>query len=111
MGESAFLGEFELMLLLTILHLGEQAYGVPLTRELTLRRGREIAVGSVYAALGRLESKGFVASYLGEATPERGGRAKRFFRVTGEGLRALRETRRILSGLWSSLPSRGEEFA
>jgi PadR family transcriptional regulator PadR len=78
MGEHSFLGEFELMVLLTILHLGDEACGVPLSRELALRRGRETSVGSVYAALDRLETKGLVVSRLGESTPERGGRAKRY---------------------------------
>jgi PadR family transcriptional regulator, regulatory protein PadR len=111
MGEHTYLGEFELTLLLTILRLGDEAYGVPLSRELAQQRGRDVSVGSVYAALDRLEAKGFVASYLGESTPERGGRAKRYFRVTRQGLRAVHETRRILTKLWQSLPSLGKERA
>jgi PadR family transcriptional regulator PadR len=110
MGEHSYLGEFELMLLLTIIRLADDAYGVPLARELSLQRGREVAVGSVYAALDRLETKGFVASRLGESTPERGGRAKRYFHVTEQGLRSAHETRRVLSRLWQSLPSLGEEL-
>jgi len=110
MGEHSYLGEFELMLLLTIVRLAEDAYGVPLARELGLQRGREVAVGSVYAALDRLETKGLVASRLGESTPERGGRAKRYFHVTEQGLRTVHETRRVLSRLWQSLPSLGEEL-
>jgi PadR family transcriptional regulator PadR len=107
----SYLGEFELMVLLTIIHLGDDAYGVPLSRELAIRRGRDVSVGSVYAALDRLEAKGFVASYLGESTPERGGRAKRYFRVTQQGLRSAHATRNVLSKLWKSLPSPGEERA
>jgi DNA-binding PadR family transcriptional regulator len=110
MGEHTYLGEFELMVLLTIIRLGDQAYGVPLSRELALNRGREISVGSVYAALDRLETKGLVASHLGESTPERGGRAKRYFHVTGQGLRAVHQTRKVLSKLWRSLPSLEEEL-
>ncbi len=110
MGEHSYLGEFELMLLLTIVRLAEDAYGVPLARELGLQRGREVAVGSVYAALDRLETKGLVTSRLGESTPERGGRAKRYFHVTEQGLRTVHETRRVLSRLWQSLPSLGEEL-
>jgi PadR family transcriptional regulator, regulatory protein PadR len=110
MREQNYLGEFELMVLLTIIQLGDDAYGVPLSRELTIRRGREVSVGSVYAALDRLEVKGFVASHLGESTPERGGRAKRYFRVTGEGLRTAHETRSVLSKLWQALPPFGEEL-
>jgi DNA-binding PadR family transcriptional regulator len=105
MSEHSYLGEFELMLLLTIIRLGDEAYGVPLSRDLAKRRGREISVGSVYAALDRLETKGLVTSSLGESTPERGGRAKRYFRVTRQGLRAVHETRKVLTKLWQSLPS------
>jgi PadR family transcriptional regulator, regulatory protein PadR len=105
MADHNYLGEFELMLLLTIIRLGDEAYGVPLSRELTLQRGRDVAIGSVYAALDRLETKGLVTSTLGESTPERGGRAKRYFRVTRNGLRTIHETRTVLSKLWKSLPS------
>jgi PadR family transcriptional regulator PadR len=111
MREPNYLGELELMLLLTILRLGDQAYGVPLARELAAMRGREVAVGSVYAALDRLELKSLIASALGEATPERGGRAKRYFRLTKQGLRAVHETRSVLNKLWKSLPPIGEELA
>ncbi len=111
MREHSYLGEFELMLLLTILRLGEEAYGVPLARGLTTVRGGEVALGSVYAALDRLEMKGLVTSRLGEATPERGGRAKRYFRVTEEGLRSIHATRKVLTSLWRTLPSLGKEPA
>ena len=105
MREHSYLGEFELILLLTILRMGDDAYGVPLTRELSVVRGRDVAVGSVYAALDRLELKGLIASSLGESSPERGGRAKRYFRVTVEGIRSMEETRRVLTGLWKALRS------
>jgi PadR family transcriptional regulator, regulatory protein PadR len=111
MREHNYLGEFELMLLLTLIHLGDDAYGVPLSKELALQRGRDVSVGSVYAALDRLELKGLVASSLGDSTPERGGRAKRYFRVTRQGLRSVHETRKVLNKLWKSLPSAGEDFA
>jgi PadR family transcriptional regulator, regulatory protein PadR len=104
MTERAYLGEFELMILLTVIHLGDEAYGVPISRELEKQRGRDVSVGSVYAALDRLEGKGLVASSLGDPTPERGGKAKRYFRVTKEGLRQVHETRRVLSKLWQALP-------
>ena len=111
MKKHEYLGEFELMVLLTIIRLGDDAYGVPLSRELAIIRGREVSVGGVYAALDRLEAKGLVASSLGESTPERGGRAKRYFRVTEQGIRSAHATRRLLSNLWKSLPSSGEELA
>jgi DNA-binding PadR family transcriptional regulator len=104
MAERSYLGEFELMILLAVIHLGEEAYGVPISRELERHRGRDVSVGSVYAALERLEGKGLVASSLGDPTPERGGKAKRFFRITKQGLRQVHETRRVLSKLWQTLP-------
>ena len=72
MAERGYLGEFELMILLAVLNLGDEAYGVPISRELEAHRGRDVSVGSVYAALERLETKGLVASSLGDPTPERG---------------------------------------
>lgn len=104
MAERSYLGEFELMILLAVIHLGEDAYGVPISRELEKHRGREVSVGSVYAALERLESKGLITSSLGDPTPERGGKAKRFFRITKVGLRQVHETRRVLAKLWKNLP-------
>jgi DNA-binding PadR family transcriptional regulator len=109
MTERSYLGEFELMILLAVIHLAEDAYGVPISRELEKHRGRDVSVGSVYAALERLEAKGLVASSLGDPTPERGGKAKRYFRVTREGLRQVHETRRVLSKLWRILPDAKEE--
>ena len=109
--ERGYLGEFELMILLTVIHLGEEAYGVPISREIEKRRGRGVSVGSVYAALERLEQKRLVASELGDPTPERGGKAKRYFRVTKEGLRQVHKTRQVLSGLWRKLPVLKEERA
>jgi PadR family transcriptional regulator, regulatory protein PadR len=99
-----YLGEFELMLLLAVIQLGDEAYGVPISRELEAHRRRDVSVGSVYSALERLEAKGLVESSLGDPTPERGGKAKRYFRITKEGLRQVQETRRVLTGLWKALP-------
>ena len=103
MTERGYLGEFELMILLAVIHLGDEAYGVPISRELEIHRGRDVSVGSVYAALERLEAKGLVSSSLGDPTPERGGKAKRYFRITKAGLRQVHETRRVLSRLWKTL--------
>ena len=108
MTDRSYLGEFELMILLAVIHLGEEAYGVPISRELEMQRERDVSVGSVYAALERMEGKGLVSSSLGNPTPERGGKAKRFFRVTKEGLRQVHETRRVLTRLWRSLPEMKE---
>src|SRR5271169_5135181 len=106
MTERSYLGEFELTILLAVIHLGDEAYGVPISRELEAHRGRDVSVGSVYAALERLEGKGLVASSLGDPTPERGGKAKRYFRVTREGLRQVHDTRRVLKQMWRTLPER-----
>jgi PadR family transcriptional regulator PadR len=107
-----YLGNFELMVMLALLRLGEDAsYGVPILREIEETGGREVALGSVYATLGRLEEKGLVSSKLGEPTPERGGRAKRYFRVTLQGLREVCETKRALKKLWQGLPQLQEGAA
>ena len=98
------IGNFELMVMLALIRLGDNAYGVPISQEIEKRSGRGVAIGSVYAALERLESKGLVASELGEVTAERGGRAKRYFHVTGKGLKEVRETKRALTKLWQALP-------
>jgi DNA-binding PadR family transcriptional regulator len=111
MADRSYFGEFELMILLAVLRLGDEAYGVPISRELEAHRGREVSVGSVYAALERLEAKTLVSSSLGDPTPERGGKAKRYFRVTREGLRQVQETRRVLTKLWRELPQlKGERI-
>ncbi len=98
------LGDFELMVMLALLRLGDDAYGVPISREIELQSGHEVALGSVYATLERLEAKGLVSSHLGKPTAERGGKAKRYFRVTSNGLRKTRETRQALMKLWRGLP-------
>lgn len=104
MRKRVHLGPFELMAMLALMRLGEDAYGVPIFREIEKQCGREIALGSVYAALERLEEKGFVISELGESTPERGGKAKKYFHITAKGLREVRETQRALKNLWHGLP-------
>jgi len=97
-------GEWELMVILALMRLGDDAYGVPICREIEEQTGREVAVGSVYATLDRLVEKGFVSSELGEPTAERGGRAKRYFRITPPGVREVRKTQRALMNLWNGLP-------
>jgi PadR family transcriptional regulator, regulatory protein PadR len=104
MPKSRYLGAMELMVLTTLVRLVDDAYGVPISKELLNIAGREVALGSVYAALDRLEQKGFVTSMLGDPTPERGGRAKRYFRVTRAGLKALKMTRTALTNLWRGVP-------
>lgn len=104
MTQRSYLGEMELMVLLAIVRLGDGAYGVPISKELLLIAKREVSAGSIYAALERLESKGFVSSSLGESTPERGGRAKRYFCATASGLRAIKTTHKALTALWNGIP-------
>ena len=104
MGEREYLGEFELTVILALLRVGDDAYGVPIAREIEDTCGREVKIASVYAALERLERKGFVNSRIGRATPERGGRAKRYFHVTALGLRQVRKTQKSLVRLWRGIP-------
>ena len=101
------LGEFEHIVLLAVLRLAGDAYGVPIRREITLRTRRELTVGSLYSTLDRLESKGLLRSRTGDPTPERGGRSKRYFRVTAAGLRMLRESRQVINAMWEGLEAYG----
>ena len=103
MSKTCCLGEFELQVMLTVIRLGEDAYGVPISRVIEERTGRDVAFATVYSTLERLQKKGLVCSDLGDPTPERGGRAKRYFRVTKAGLQVVRETKRNLIGLWQGL--------
>lgn len=98
------LTDFELMILLAILRVGDDAYGVRIARELEETAGRSAQLAAIYAALDRMESRGLVGSSLGDPTPERGGRAKRLFRVTPKGLDQTKDTQQALTALWSSLP-------
>jgi PadR family transcriptional regulator PadR len=95
------------MILLAVIRLGDEAYGVSISRELVQAAGRDVALGSVYAALERLDEKGLVASFLGDPTPARGGRAKKFFRATSKGIREAKLTQRALINLWSGIPQLG----
>ena len=103
------LTDFELMILLAILRVGDEAYGVQIAREIEATGGRRVLLGAAYAALGRLERTGLVASTVGAPTPERGGRAKRFFRVTPRGVRAVRNTQQALVALWRDVPQLKEK--
>jgi PadR family transcriptional regulator PadR len=110
MRKGEYLGNFDLMLLLALLRLGENAYGVTIARELEEQTDREVVIASVYATLERLQDRGLVTSSLGDSSPERGGRAKRYFRITGLGIREVRDARRSLMNLWKGLPElKGEK--
>lgn len=98
-------GEFERLVMLAILHLGEGAYGASILEELEQRTGRGTASGAVYVALKRLEQKGFISSRLGEPTPERGGRAKRLVRLEARGIEELRQAHADWSHMTEGLDS------
>ena len=97
------LGEFEQMVLLAILHLGEDVYGVPIVDEIARRTGRDVAPAAVYITLRRLEEKRMVESWMGASTGERGGKARRHVRVTRAGLDSLRASRKALDSMWRGL--------
>lgn len=99
-----YLTDFELMLLLAIMRVGDEAYGVPIAREIEALGERTVMIAAVYAGLDRLEANGFVSSSLGSSTPERGGRAKRYFLVTPTGMKAVRQAKRAFTQLWSGIP-------
>jgi DNA-binding PadR family transcriptional regulator len=97
------LGEFEQMVLLAILHVKGEAYGVPIVEEIERRTGRTVSRAAVYVTLRRLEGRGLVASWMGEPTGERGGKARRCVRVEPEGLELLRASRRAMERMWDDL--------
>lgn len=99
------LGTFEQIVLLAVLRQGDDAYGRAILREVeeAVSGSRTIAAGAVYSTLDRLEAKKLLSSKLKEGTPERGGRKRRFYRVTANGYRALNEARSTLESLWNSI--------
>src|SRR5882672_8725081 len=99
MTQRDYLGEFEHMIVLALLRLEDRAYGVTVRQEIEFRTKREVSIGAVYATLDRLETKGYVKSHRGDPTPERGGRAKRFFRVTPKGVAAVNRTHSALQNM------------
>ena len=98
-----YLGEFEHITLLALLRLEDKAYGVTVRQEIQSRANREVSIGAVYATLDRLEAKGYATSQRGDPTPERGGRSKRFFRVTVKGVAALNRTQQALQRMTEGL--------
>jgi PadR family transcriptional regulator PadR len=97
------MGEFETLILLALLRLDNEAYGMRVREEIERRTGRQISYGAVYTALDRLERKGFVSHALGEPMAERGGRARKYFRVEAPGREALRTTREALTVMWDGV--------
>jgi PadR family transcriptional regulator PadR len=103
MGRDGYLGEFEQMLLLAALRLGDEAYGAAISQELEERVGRRVSRGAIYVTLDRLEAKGLVGSRMSASRPERGGRPRRMIAITPAGIDALRESRNALETLWSGV--------
>ena len=99
MARGEYLGEFEHVVLLALLRLGEHAYGVTVREEIEQRTGRELSIGAVYATLDRMETKGLVPSRVGEPTASRGGRAKRHFQITRRGVAAVNRTHEALRNM------------
>ncbi len=97
------LGEFEQVVLLAILRLGDDAYAVSIRDEILRCTGRDVSRGSIYITLDRLETKGYLKSRLADPTPERGGRAKRYYALRPPAVEALKESRRGLVALWRGL--------
>jgi len=105
------LGEMEHLVLLAVVRLGDDAYGMLISEELENRTGRDVAIGSVYAALDRLERRGYVSSRTGNPSPHRGGRAKRYFTVQRAGVEALARSQALFEGLWEGLDLDPESYA
>lgn len=104
------LGEFEEIVMLTVAVLYEQAYGVSIKEEIESRLNRKVSIGAMRTALSRLEKKGFLESEFGEATAIRGGKRKRYFKVTPLGKKALKEVMDTRTQLWQAIPSIALDF-
>ena len=103
MGNASIIGEFEQMVLLAVLRIGEQAHAAIIRTEIEGATGREVSRGAVYTTLDRLENKGLLSSWMGESRPVRSGRARRYYTVEPEGREALSEARAALDRLWAGL--------
>lgn len=97
------LNEIEQLILLALVRLGDDAYGVTVREEIEERAGRAVSIAAVYAALDRLEGRGMVETWLSDPTPERGGRAKKHFRITAGGAQALQAARASMDRMWEGL--------
>ena len=97
MASAGRLGDFEELILLALVRLRDDAYGVAIWREIQSRTQKNISIGAIYTVLDRLERKGFVSSHVGAPTPERGGRAKRYFQIKAPGTRALNSKHELVS--------------
>ncbi len=109
MNSQAPLGEFEQLVLLAVMRLGENAYAVPVRQEIEERTSRSVARGALYVTLDRLEEKGYLKSWLADPTAERGGRAKRFYEVRPAGQKALEYAWTALRAMWAGLEPKRRE--
>lgn len=100
MNKSTYLGELEHLIILVVLGQGDESYGMSIRDELYQRVGRKLSRSATYMTLERLVKKGYLATRMGDPSPERGGRAKRYFKVTAQGRKALKESGRALLRLW-----------
>lgn len=103
MASRKYLGEFEQLVLLAILRLRDNAYGLRIRTEIKDRANRTASLGAIYTTLDRLEAKGLVSSWTGDPTPERGGRAKKFFKLEASGQLALQEAQAVSDGMTAGL--------
>jgi DNA-binding PadR family transcriptional regulator len=99
----------EELILLAVWRLKDNAYSIPIHEQVSFITGEKLSLGSIYMPLDRLVKKGFLESYLSEATPERGGRHKRIYRLTREGLKALQRIRNVQERMWNGIPNLSEK--
>ena len=105
------LGSLELVILLAVARLGDDAYGLAIRNDVSQRTGHDYSVGAIYTTLERLADKGLVSTRMSEPLPVRGGRARRHFKVTGAGNRALRQAERVASSVWTNIGQLGQKPA
>jgi DNA-binding PadR family transcriptional regulator len=102
-GRMGYLGEFEQIVLLAVVRLGEDAYGTAIRREIEGRTGRSVTIGALYVTLDRLVEKGYLRSHDGSSSPARGGNARRFFALTASGVAALEAARTLQARMWAGI--------
>lgn len=99
------LSRVEEVILLAVYQLGDEAYGVPIRKWVAEMMGKKMSIGAIYVPLDRLTKRGFLTAVMGHPTPERGGRRKRYYRLTPEGMNALNETRQFQDKIWARMPA------
>lgn len=109
MTRGKYLGEFEQLVMLAVARLEADAYGMSIRREIEEQSGRHVAIGAVYATLDRLHDKGWVRSRKGDTSPERDGRARKFFALTEDGIGVLEKARALQDRMWSGLELQRDE--